>query len=95
MADQLVTHVAKEMGKETGKDYAFLGWSPGGPAVIINMGQDLSSAFPSDYGGRSTKGLPVLDGVRSLKERTYMVSLGSRQAGSRRVVRLWKGQIQV
>lgn len=81
MADQIVTQVAKEMGKEYGTDYAFLGWSPGGSAVIINMGQDLSSAFPSDYGGRHTKELPVLHGVRSLKDVGYMVSLGAGRPG--------------
>jgi hypothetical protein len=81
MADQLVTQVAKEMGMEYGTDYAFLGWSPGGQAVIINMGQDLYSAFPSDYGGKSTKDLPVLDGVRSLKDVGYMVSLGAGRPG--------------
>lgn len=81
MADQIVTQVAKEMGKEYGTDYAFLGWSPGGNAVIINMGQSLSSAFPSDYGGRPTKDLPLLDGVRSLKDVHYMVSLGAGRPG--------------
>jgi hypothetical protein len=81
MADQIVAQVAKEMGKEYGTDYAFLGWSPGGSAVIINMGQDLSSAFPSDYGGRHTKELPILNGVRSLKDVGYMVSLGAGRPG--------------
>ena len=81
MADQIVTQVAKEMGKEYGKDYVFLGWSPGGQAVIINMGQDLYSAFPSDYSGKPTKGLPVLEGVRSLKDITYLVSLGAGRPG--------------
>ena len=81
MADQIVTQVAKEMGKEYGTDYAFLGWSPGGQAVIINMGQDLYSAFPSDYGGRPTKELPVLNGVRNLKDVGYMVDLGAGKPG--------------
>lgn len=81
MADQLVTQVAKEMGKENGNDYVFLGWSPGGQAVIINMGQDLSTAFPSDYSGRPTKELPVLSGVRNLKDVGYMVSLGAGRPG--------------
>ena len=81
MADQIVTQVAKEMGKEYGTDYAFLGWSPGGQAVIINMGQDLYSAFPSDYGGRPTKELPILNGVRSLKDVGYMVDLGAGRPG--------------
>jgi len=39
MADQVVTQVAREMGKESGKDYVFLGWSPGGTAVIITWGR--------------------------------------------------------
>ena len=81
MADQLVTQVAKEMGKENGRDYTFLGWSPGGQAVIINMGQDLYSAYPSDYRGKPTKELPILEGVRSLKDVGYMVSLGAGRPG--------------
>jgi hypothetical protein len=81
MADQLVTQVAKEMGKEKGKDYVFLGWSPGGTAVIINMGQDLYNSFPSDYSGKPTKGQPVLEGVQSLKDVTYAISLGAGNPG--------------
>src|SRR5512134_2503869 len=81
MADQLLKQVAAEMGKENGQDYVFLGWSPGGPAVIINMGQDLYTAFPSDYGGKATKGLSVLDGVNSLKDVTYAISLGAGNPG--------------
>jgi hypothetical protein len=81
LADQIVTQVAKEMGKENGKDYVFLGWSPGNTAVIINLGQNLYTAFPSDYGGKPTKGLPVLDGVQSLKDVAYLVSLGAGNPG--------------
>jgi len=29
LADQIITQVAREMEKESGKDYVFLGWSPG------------------------------------------------------------------
>lgn len=81
LADQIVTQVATEMGKENGKDYVFLGWSPGNTAVIINLGQNLYNTFPSDYGGKPTKGLPVLDGVQSLKDMTYLVSLGAGNPG--------------
>lgn len=81
MADQLLSQVAREAGKEYGKDYVFLGWSPGGNAVIINMGQDLYNTFPSDYSGRPTKGLPVLDGVLTLKDVNYAVSLAAGNPG--------------
>ncbi|WP_455245508.1 hypothetical protein [Petrachloros mirabilis] len=81
MADQLLSQVAREAGKEYGKDYVFLGWSPGGNAVIINMGQDLYTTFPSDYSGRPTKGLQVLDGVLTLKDVNYAVSLAAGNPG--------------
>ena len=81
MADQILMQVAKETGKENGKDFVFLGWSPGGSAVIINMGQDLYTTFPSDYSGRPTKGLPVLDGIQTLKDVNYADSLAAGNPG--------------
>lgn len=81
LADQILTQTAKEAGKENGKDYVFLGWSPGGSAVILNMGQDLYNAFPADYGGKATKALPVLAGVQNLRDVTYAVSLGAGNPG--------------
>jgi hypothetical protein len=90
MADELISTIAKEAGKERGVDYVFLGWSPGGTAVIINMGQDLYTTFPSDYGGHPTKGQPVLDGVNSLKDVTYAVSLGAGNPGVEAWYVFWK-----
>jgi hypothetical protein len=81
LADDIITRVATEMGKKQGKDYVFLGWSPGGPSVIISMGQDLYKAFPSDYSKNPTQGMPVLEGVRNLRDVKYMVSLAAGGAG--------------
>lgn len=81
MADQVVTQMANEAGKTSGKDYVFLGWSPGGTAVIINLGQDLYTTFPTDYSGRPTEGLPVLAGVRNLRDVDYAVCLGAGNPG--------------
>jgi hypothetical protein len=81
MADQVISQVAREAGKVNGKDYVFLGWSPGGSAVIITMGQDLYKAFPSDYYSQTTKDLPVLDGVRTLRDVSYVVSLTAGTSG--------------
>lgn len=81
MADQVVTQIANEAGKTSGRDYVFLGWSPGGSAVIINLGQDLYTTFPTDYGGRPTDGLPVLAGVRNLRDMDYAICLGAGNPG--------------
>ena len=81
MANEVITRIAEEQGKVNGKDYVFLGWSPGGSSVIINMGQDLYKAFPTDYGNQPTKGLAVLTGVQNLRDVSYVVSLAAGTTG--------------
>ncbi|HJR77903.1 MAG TPA: hypothetical protein VJ805_13055 [Nitrospiraceae bacterium] len=81
LADQIISQIAMEMGKQNGTDYVFLGWSPGATAVIVNMGQDLYNAFPADYGGKATRGLPVLTGVNSLRDVNYAVTLAAGNPG--------------
>ena len=81
LANDIIVRVATEMGKEHSKDYVFLGWSPGGPSVIISMGQDLYKAFPSDYSKNPTQGMPVLEDFRTLRDVNYLVSLAAGGAG--------------
>lgn len=81
MADQAMSRIAEEMGKVNGKDYVFLGWSPGVGSLIITMGQDLYKAFPTDYYGRATRELAVLKGVRNLRDVQYVVSLAAGTPG--------------
>lgn len=81
MAEQIFRRVADEMGKRRGIDYAFLGYSPGGANVIINMGQDLAATFPKDYYGARTAELPVLGGVRNLRDVRYAVDLAAGTPG--------------
>lgn len=81
MVDQVVRQIAKEEGKTAGQDYTFLGWSPGGTAVILNLGQDLATTYPTDYSGNATKELAVLEGVRSLRDFDYVLCLGAGNPG--------------
>ncbi len=81
LADGVFSTAAAEYGKVRGKDFVFLGWSPGAGALIISMGQDLYTAFPSDYSKTPTLGMPVLEGVRNLRDVNYMVSLAAGSSG--------------
>jgi len=81
MAEQVVSRVADEHAKRRGVDYAFLGYSPGGANVIINMGQDLNAAFPTDHYGERTADLPILSGVKTLRQVNYVVSLAAGTPG--------------
>jgi len=81
LAEQVMTKVAGEMGKVSGKDYVFLGWSPGSGSLIINMGQDLYKAFPTDYYSQPTRKLAVLKGIQTLRDVNYVVSLAAGTSG--------------
>ena len=81
MADQVITQVAKEVGKVNGRDYVFLGWSPGVASLIISLGQDLYKAFPTDYYNQPTTNLAALKGVQTLRDVSYVVSLAAGTAG--------------
>jgi hypothetical protein len=81
LAESIFARVAKEMGKRAEKDYVFLGWSPGTGSLVIAMGQDLYKAFPSDNAKNPTLGMPVLEGVRNLRDVNYLISLAAGNPG--------------
>lgn len=81
MAENVVSSVGSQYGKQRGVDYAFLGYSPGGSNVIINMCQDLNATFPADHYGERTTDLPVLRGIKSLRQVDYVVSLAAGSPG--------------
>ncbi len=66
-----------ETGKEivNGVDYTFLGYKPGNYAMIIGLSQDLFGAAPEDHYGNKTKGLKILEGIKTLSDFPYLVCL--------------------
>lgn len=81
MAADLFADVAAAADKTRGTDYVFLGYSPGGANVILNMGQDLLATFRTDHFGEKTASLPALRGVQSLRNVDYAVSLAAGSPG--------------
>jgi hypothetical protein len=81
LAEEIVTTAAREAEKRSGVDYVFLGYTPGTVNVIINMGQDLAKTFAKDYYGKPIAGLPMMPGIKSLRDVQYMISLGAGSPG--------------
>jgi len=77
LAESAMVSVAKQYNKKYGEDYAFLGFKPGAASLIINMGENLYSAYPKDFYGNDTTTLPVLEGVDSLRELDFLLDLAA------------------
>ena len=70
--------IARAPTLEYGKDYCFLGTKGGEQVLVLTMGQSIPTAFPTDpHTGRSTRDLPVMQGVESLKDIAYLLELGA------------------
>lgn len=61
----------------SGVDYVFLGFRPGQVSLVLNMGEDLKGAFPTDGDGKPTEDMPALKGIQSLKDLELVVCLSS------------------
>jgi len=81
MADKVITDIARQWHKQSGLDYVFLGYTPGGSTVIINMGQDLYATFPTDHYGNRTAELPMMKEIKNLRNIDYAISLAAGNPG--------------
>lgn len=81
LAEKILDKVARELGREDGKDYVMLGFKTGGLGVIGGMGEDLYKTFTRDSKNRETRGLPVLSGINSLRDFDYVVCIAAGDPG--------------
>lgn len=57
-----------------GTHYVFLGFKEGKEAVIAGMGRNLPQVYPTDYRGTPVGRIPVMQGVRSLKDFALIIN---------------------
>lgn len=80
LGEKALSDIAKETGREYGKDYVYLGWKAGDYALLISMGDEdkgIAATFPQDHYGKETKNMPVLENVKTLKDINYLVELAA------------------
>ncbi len=71
--------VAKEYNKKYGEDYVFLGFRPGGSAVMVAMGSEIRNVFAADQYGTPLDSLPVMKDVHNYDDIALLIGL---EAGS-------------
>lgn len=64
-------------GLVEGEDYAFLGYKPGGTAVMLGLGQSFTATFPEDYDGDPTAAMPLFREIGALGDCSYLFDIAS------------------
>lgn len=83
MAEMAIAEVSDEFDIENGKDYAFLGYKVGGPAVVLGMGESIWDVFPNDYYNTPLDSLELMVSVKNYEDVSLVVSLSSGDPGYR------------
>lgn len=62
---------------EYGRDYAYLGYKPGGTAVMLSLGQSFTDAFPRDHENNSTREMQIFREITALADCAYIFDIAS------------------
>ncbi|OGF15240.1 MAG: hypothetical protein A2W00_06530 [Candidatus Eisenbacteria bacterium RBG_16_71_46] len=91
LVDSVLREVAREFpDKHYGVDYVNLGYKAGNEAVMVLMGQGVANAFPRDYRGNNTRGLPMMREVGDYSTFALLVSVSAGYPGTKE----WVQQVQ-
>ena len=75
MAEELISRVAGEEGKQRNIDYTFLGYKPYPAITILAMGTDFRVPFPTDYYGTPVDSIPMMRDIHNYRNVKAVVSL--------------------
>ncbi|NOT35723.1 MAG: hypothetical protein HOP12_16400 [Candidatus Eisenbacteria bacterium] len=93
LVDRVVREVAAEpryASKRYGVDWVNLGYKAGNEAVMVLMGQGVANAFPTDFRGTPTRGMPIMAKVRDYSSFPMLVNISAGYPGTKE----WVQQVQ-
>lgn len=77
LAEMAVARGADEYAKERGVDYVFLGFKPGIAAVLLGLGEDIHTTFPTDYYGTPISEIPMMENIRTYDDIALVVTVAA------------------
>ncbi|HYR52885.1 MAG TPA: hypothetical protein VET83_09755 [Candidatus Dormibacteraeota bacterium] len=78
LASNSVAKVSAEFPNlKYGVDYVNLGYKDGAAAVMKRMGDDIAGAFPTDVRGTPLSQIPIMKGLRSLRQVSVVVTVAT------------------
>lgn len=75
LCQEALRETAPEFGAVEGEDYVFLGFKPGGAAVMMAIGENIRQAYPTDYQGRQMTDIPMMADVRNYADIPLVISI--------------------
>jgi hypothetical protein len=78
IGSRILSQAGDAFGKKQYDDWVMLGFKPGGAqAIILGMGGDVSTVYPTDYTGKSLSDIPAMRSFRRLTDLKLCISLAA------------------
>lgn len=77
LADSILKEIAGEKGAVVGEDYSYLGFRPGGVAVILGLGSQIARVYETDYSGTPVAEIPLMQQVTNYNDIDLLFVLAS------------------
>lgn len=74
---KLAMDEAAEGIAQEGEDYVYLGYVAGYTSVVMGMGEDISTVYPTDYAGTPLSEVPVMKGIKNYKDIDLLIDLAA------------------
>jgi len=81
LGNEALTAISDSLGREEYVDWVNLGYKTGGGVLIVRMGSDIHSVFPTDYNGYPIADMPIMDGINKLGDFDMIISLSAGDPG--------------
>ena len=81
LGNEALMSVSDSLGREEYVDWVNLGYKTGGGVLIVRMGSDIKSVFPTDYNGNPVEEMPIMDDVNKLGDFDMIISLSAGDPG--------------
>lgn len=88
----IMREISTKHNKVEGTDWAFLGYKSGKEVAVKSIGEDMLKTFPTDPQGRKVADLPIMEGIRALKDFPLIVNVSAGNPGTREYVLQVQGQ---
>jgi hypothetical protein len=80
IGSKILREAAEPFGKKEHEDWVMLGFKPGGAqAIILGMGADVSTVYPTDYQGVPLSDIPAMKSFRKLTDLKLCICLAAAQ----------------
>jgi len=77
IADNTIRTIAQEFGYKEYEDYVYLGYKFPPFAVILGIGEDISTPFPKDYSRKNLSDIPMMKNIHNYDDIDLVVDFGS------------------